>query len=105
MQRFQWPMWLTAPREGDDPGNDLGRARTRFLLRVAALHATQEGTLSALSSRLGLARGTIPNYAVMGATLTPDLATEIEKLTQGVCSRHFFRPDVFTTTGKRRASG
>ena len=91
---FVWPSWLTAPQCGDDPRNDEGRRRTRFLLRVAALHASEEGTLSALSGLLGLARGTLPNYCARGDAVTPEMAFQIESLTGGVCLAYFFRPDV-----------
>ena len=97
LNHFVWPPFIAPPQKGEDPRRDAGRKRTRFLLRVAALHATEEGTLSALSERLGLARGTIPAYASANDvnTLTPEHALAIEQITSGVCRAFYFRPDVF----------
>ena len=96
MAQFIWPRWLTPPVAGDNPKLDAGRARTRFLLRVAALHATEDGTLSALSELLGLARQTLPNYCSRGETLTLEMAMRIEKATGGVCLAFYFRPDALS---------
>lgn len=93
LDRFVWPPWLAAPINGDNPLREEGRKRTRFLLRVAALHASEDGHLSGLSEMLGLARGTIPNYAARGEPVTVELAVEIEKLTSGVVLAHYLRPD------------
>lgn len=100
--QFVWPEWLSPPRAGDNPLRDEGRKRTRFLLRVAALHATEDGHLSSLSERLGLARGTLPNYAARGEPVTPELAAEIEKLTQGVVRAFYLRPDVIPPPTRAR---
>lgn len=97
---FVWPQWLTAPSRGDDPLREMGRKRTRFLLRVAALHATEDGHLSSLSELLGLARGTIPNYAGRGEPVTPEIAEQIEKLSGGVVLAFYLRPDVIAPPRK-----
>ena len=94
MSFFVWPQWLTPPQPDDNPLSAEGRRRTRFLLRVAALHASEDGHLSALSELLGLARGTLPNYAARGEPVTPEIAQEIERLTKGVVRAWFLRPDV-----------
>jgi DNA-binding transcriptional regulator YdaS (Cro superfamily) len=98
---FVWPSFVKEPAHGDDPKNDAGRKRTRFLLRVAALHASEEGTLAALSERLGLASGTIATYASDGSALTPEMALLIEGLSGGVCRACYFRPDVFPPPSQR----
>lgn len=98
---FVWPQWLIAPNRGDDPLKEMGRKRTRFLLRVAALHATEDGHLSSLSELLGLARGTIPNYAGRGEPVTPEIAQEIERLTNGVVLAFYLRPDVIAPPARK----
>jgi len=100
--QFVWPQWLRPPQPGDNPLGEEGRKRTRFLLRVAALHATEDGHLSTLSTRCGLARGTLPNYAGRGEPVTVDIAEDIEKLTQGVVLAHYLRPDVIAPPTAKR---
>lgn len=99
--RFVWPQWLSPPRPGDNPLGEEGRKRTRFLLRVAALHACEDGHLSSLSEILGLARGTIPNYAGRGEPVTTEIAHEIERLSSGVVLAHYLRPDVIAPPLKK----
>lgn len=91
---FVWPDWIVVPRTGDSPLTDQGRKRTRFLLRVAALHASEEGTLTELSALAGHGRNTLPSYAGRGDPITPETAAKIEELTHGVCKACWFRPDI-----------
>lgn len=92
--RFPWPDFIVPPRKGDDPASPEGRARTRYLIRLASLIATEEGTMSDLSEALGMARGTLPGYARFGEPLNADLATRICKLTRDLIHPWWFRPDV-----------
>lgn len=91
---FPWPAFVIAPRVGDDPASATGRARTRFLLRLAALVATPEGTMSDLSEAVGLSRGTLPGYARFGEPLNADLAQRISDVTGKRIPAWWFRPDV-----------
>lgn len=103
LNRFVWPPFITEPRRGEDVMSREAMMRTRFLLRVAALHASEEGTLSALSEKLGLARGTIPAYASSFVAITPEIASKIETLTNGVVLAFYFRPDLFPPPSRTKA--
>ena len=57
MPSIPLPLWLSGR---PDPN---GRARRRFLLRLAALFATEEGTIEAMSRRIELAPESLGNWA------------------------------------------
>ena len=58
----------------------------RHRVRVAALLTTREGTLSALSAKLGLTQQVLSSYCspASGKRVPPKVAHNIERLTQGV---------------------
>lgn len=91
---FPWPDFVVPPKVGDDPASAHGRARTRYLLRLAALIATEAGTMSDLSEIVGLSRGTLPGYARFGEPLNADLAQRISDVTGKRIPAWWFRPDV-----------
>lgn len=73
------PKWFSAL-----PAAEREAARTRFLIRVAALYATRAGTMSALSVALRLHSHTMATFASGRTALSPALCAKIERL----CGRH-----------------
>lgn len=51
---FKWPAWI---QELD--GEERQRAEVRFMLRLASLYATPEGTMPHLAVKMGLSRNTL----------------------------------------------
>lgn len=51
---FKFPAWI-----GMLPAKDQGKAKVRFMLKYAAVLATPEGTIPALSRRLGFHQNTL----------------------------------------------
>ncbi len=62
MSSFPLPFWLAVR---PDPN---GLAKRRFLLRLAALFATEEGTVEALSRRIDLAPESLGNWSRIDST-------------------------------------
>lgn len=52
--KFGFPAWLHALPEADKP-----RARAKFIVRYAALIATQDGTIESLSCAMGYGHNTV----------------------------------------------
>lgn len=88
------PHWLR-----DLPtGRETTRKRTRFLLRLAALYATEEGTLSALSTSCGRPEANLRTMAHHPSThkIQPELARTLEKVSRSaLITREILAPEVF----------
>ena len=75
--------------------SEFENARFVFLLRLAALYATEEGTVTALAERLGRSRFYFHPYTHREKRLSGDTAYQIEALCGGVVTRKDLRPDLF----------
>lgn len=87
------PAWLKRV-----PAKDRGRARLRFLIRVAALYASSEGTVSALSSRIGLIPRALSNYIAPTSgreKISAVNARKIHEACGGVVTREMLNPEAF----------
>lgn len=75
MKRDLWPLpaWISQL-----PEKDREAARVRFVLNLAASYATEAGTLTALSERLGRSSGYL-NVARVRGSITPEVAVELER--------------------------
>jgi hypothetical protein len=88
---IELPNWIN-----DLPENRQTDARRCFLLRLAALHYSEDGHLKALSTGIGLAEGTLATYLSSGQPLTAHLAIRLEEaLGRDLFPRELFRPDLF----------
>lgn len=96
-----FPRWLDSV-----PEHRRALVRQRFLLRIAALYATEHGTISDLSVALGLHRNTILCLTQrLADTISVELAIQVEEhVGREIVSREQFLPKVFrvseTTSSK-----
>jgi hypothetical protein len=68
----------------------------RFGMRLAALYASEEGTLAALAKELGISEGMIRHLTTSDRRISPELAISTEKLvSRNVVQRELLRPDYF----------
>lgn len=84
------PRWLPSV-----PEERRGAARTRFLIRAAALYATEEGTMTALSDALGLHPHTMATLAAGRSSLSPIMCPKIERLCGKMFPKELLNPEVF----------
>ena len=88
MPRSPMPHWLE-----EVPETDRAAALLRFRLRQAALYASPEGHMVALSKRIGLGRNALGEYTIGGRTQVPaKVAVKIEQATGGAVSRQDLNP-------------
>jgi len=95
-QPFQWPdpVWLA-----NLPESEKAVARTRLLIGLAGLYASQTGTIAALSSSMGM------HYSQLGAIrsigrISPEVSIRLENmLGRELFPRETFRPDIFSIKG------
>jgi hypothetical protein len=98
---LDFPSWMSDPPNfGDSPFGEAGRQRTRFLLRLSAVFASEEGTISHLSELCGFARNTLVVYTARGEPVTAETAKKIERLTEGNIRAFWLRPDLFNPPRK-----
>lgn len=87
----QLPAWLELV-----PLQRREHARTRFLLRIAALYATEDGTMTRLSALLGLHENTLTATAGSRERISPELARSIERaLGEDLFPRELLNPKIF----------
>ena len=86
------PAWLE-----DVPQEDRMCARTRFLLRLAALYASEGGGLGELSCLIGYeSKHSLSVIISRRRTVSPEQAAAIETVVgREIVSREDLRPDVF----------
>lgn len=85
------PAWLN-----DVPAEIRPIERKKFLLRLAALYATPNGNLPALSAALGLNKNTLSIMAVRDGRLSPDMTLAIEALVGGdKIPRSLLNPEIY----------
>ena len=85
------PAWIAALPEDEQPA-----ARSRFLLRLAALYFSPTGRMQTLSEALGLHPGSLASYEQISAELAVKLEQQLE--CDGL-TRSTFRPDLFAQQG------
>ncbi len=68
------PAWFEAL-----PPEEQEKERKKFLLKIAALYASREGTVRELSNRLGYSSNTLGQFSSSGKPLGALLCIEIEK--------------------------
>ena len=70
--------------------------RKRFLMRIAALYASREGTQASLSAKLGLHAKTLVTFTVPSSTkkISPAMAHNIAVLTDGVIRAYDLNDDM-----------
>lgn len=81
------------------PKKDQARARVKFLLRLAAVLATPEGSISVLSHRIGLHRNSLNSMIAQG-TLDAGIPVNVIKAIEqtigvGVIPRSVLNPEVY----------
>jgi len=87
------PRWIDSLSPGDRQA-----ATQRFLLRLAALHATESGTVAALEQALGRSRNSLTTYIQKDSPsrISVALAIEIEGLAgRAVVPREALLPEIF----------
>lgn len=91
---FTFPAWLVRL-----PYKEHGRARARFILKFAAIMATPEGSITALSIRIGFNKNSLNAMLSQGALddgLSPSLIKAIEQVIGvGVIPREAMNPEVY----------
>lgn len=91
---IKYPKWLKALPEAERSA-----ARQRFLVRLAALYATEQGDLAHLATAVGRSKPTITVYSTREPTLKPipwDVAIAMEEIAgSDVMLRNDIRPDIF----------
>lgn len=90
-----FPSWI-----GSLPVAIQGRAKARFLLRVAAILATEEGSISVLSHRIGMHRNSL-NAMISSGQMDHGIPVNVIKLIEqtigiGVIPRVLMNPDVYS---------
>jgi hypothetical protein len=89
------PKWIG---EIDDDG-ERRRALTRFLVKLAALYTSPEGSLASLSVKVGLNPRVLSTYTCAGSNrrgVSAKIANRIEKACGGVVRREQLCPEAFT---------
>lgn len=78
-------------------GQNRDAARQRFYLRLAALHASESGTLRDLSAALGRSKNALTRYVSDTPELLPvELVIDLERLVgRDAMPREALRPDIF----------
>lgn len=92
--QFTLPAWIERL-----PANVQGRARSKFLLKVAAVLATEEGSISVLSHRIGLHRNSL-NAMIAAGTLDSGIPVNVIKAIEqtigvGVIPRTLLNHEVY----------
>lgn len=92
--QFTLPAWIERL-----PSSKQGRARSKFLLKVAAVLATEEGSISVLSHRIGLHRNSL-NAMITAGTLDSGIPVNVIKAIEqtigvGVIPRTLLNPEVY----------
>lgn len=93
-ENFLWPSWVTRHTAGEDITSEECAIRSRFLLRYAALIATEKGTLSALSVACGLHPKMLPAYATQRCVLPAHIAAKVARACGNAVSLSMLRPDL-----------
>lgn len=91
---FHEPSWLDTIRDADERE----RARLRFYVRLAAFYASPEGTLTRLSTLIGLNPRVLSTYTCRGAgrrRVSARVARAIEKASGGVVDKARLCPEAF----------
>jgi hypothetical protein len=89
--QIQLPAWLEKLPEEERDGQ-----RTRFLLRLAALHFDPGGHLSTLSEACGYQDGTLASISRRNERVSPEMAIKLEEvLGVAIMPRELLRPDMF----------
>jgi len=78
-------------------GKERDAARQRFLLRLAALYASESGTLRDLGAALGRSKNSLTRYVSDVPELLPvELVIDLERLVgRAAMPREALRPDIF----------
>lgn len=89
-----FPVWI-----GGLPKKEQARARAKFLLRLAACLATPEGSITALSQRLGLHRNSL-NAMLANGTMDNGIPVNTIKAIEqtigsGVIPRAILNPEIY----------
>lgn len=92
---FKWPAWIEALK-----GDERKRAEVRFMLRLAALYATPDGSIPSMSLKMGLSRNTVHSaYCVAtraAAYPSVPVIKGIEELIgKDVIPRAAFNPEIY----------
>lgn len=91
MSQLPLPDWLD-----DIAPEKRARERKRFLLRAAALYATPDGGLRALSKVLGLSHNTLHTTITRNSPLSVDLTKAVETLVgRDKLPRELLNPEVY----------
>ncbi len=92
MQIPSLPRWIDSLS-----GPEKDAAAQRFYLRLAALHASESGTLRELSSVLGRSKNALTRYVTDAPEPIPvELAIDLERLVgRETLPREALRPDIF----------
>lgn len=92
---MQFPTWIDRL-----PAKERQRERMKFVLRVAAVLATPEGSITALSKRIGMHRNSL-NAMLSQGTLDNGLPVNVVKAIEsvigvGVIPREVMNPAVYS---------
>ena len=80
------------------PNRDI--AITRFGLKLAAIYATEEGSLKAFADALGISHTMVKEWSAGRQRVSAQSAIAIEKLVgRHIIQREVFRPDLFLIEG------
>lgn len=90
-----FPTWL-----GMLPAKDQARARAKFLLKVAAVMATPQGSIPALSERIGMHRNSLTamlSQGTLDSGIPVNILKAIEKVIGvGAIPREVMNPGVYS---------
>jgi DNA-binding transcriptional regulator YdaS (Cro superfamily) len=93
---FAFPTWIERL-----PARQQGRARIKFVLKFAAVMATSEGSITALSKRIGLHRNSLNSMIAQGQIdngLPVNVIKAIESaIGVGVIPRAVMNPGTYDT--------
>ena len=92
MQIPSLPRWIDSLSAPNQQG-----AKQRFFMRLAALHASESGTLRELAAALGRSKNALTRYVTDDPDPVPvELVIDIENLVgRAVLPREALRPDIF----------
>lgn len=89
------PTWLEML-----PAKERARAKAKFLLKVASVMATPQGSIPALSERIGMHRNSLSAMLSQGALdngIPVNIIKAIEKaIGMGVIPREIMNPEVYS---------